>query len=264
KQWMAQHRAAARRLPHAERDAASNHFREPIRRRSAREIFEDVHRLIPFSSDLASRFGELCDVRNLIMHQGGDAREKSRYARDIVSAILPLFDELFTNLINRPLADLIGHRVARELIVAGRWFHHHGFDHDDWQIAFRPFAAAWFYENPTNNGPPTRIEGDDEYNAAYDTLEELWINHVVGQHLESRSLQVTCHICREPAMAICEMELHDGPSIPVSEFICPCCRLTLDKRHCGMAELHYGPITPDTDGPQVADLFEHLLECQDN
>ncbi|MEW4530116.1 hypothetical protein [Maioricimonas sp. JC845] len=265
--WMARHPVIAQRLPDAERVTREKQTRDKICKKTLGSAFDEAHELLRFSSEPTRNFERVRKVRNRIMHAGGSVRRKSKCASQLVTSILPLFDELFTGLINRPLADLIGHRVARELIVAGRWFHSDESDHDDWQIAFRPFAAAWFYENPTNLGLPGRIEGEGEYNTTSEKLENLWYRFLHDRLEDHRLQQVTCHICGEPAWIFCEYELRGGPddpSIPVSAITCTHCGLTLKEDDRGMAELHYGPITPETDGPQVADLFEHLLACQDN
>ncbi len=247
KTWAAQNPVLVRNLANSSQHFDESRLRQSVTEKTFIGAFREVQAYIAFTDQVVSRHVAVNNTRNRIAHQGGDREQANLYLAQIIECLLPLLDEFFDRLIGQPICRFIGHRLARELIVAARFLRRHSSEMDAWKVALRPMAAAYFSNRVIEHGAPIDF---DPHGYGWNDRSDLnfeWEQKVAGS-LKGNVLEeeyTICRICGERCFVATEGELKwqvHTPYFEVSSMACPHCHLSITEEHSDLARIHYGPI----------------------
>jgi hypothetical protein len=209
--------------------------------------FRDVAEFVDFSDAVRSSIDGINRTRNEIAHRGGDPERSHHYLELILTALLPLLDEVYRRTMTLDLADFLLHDIARELIVAAKFVVGRRNDPRSWAVALRPLRAAHHHRWPTDQGIPLDCGVDDWGKSYPDSMRSEWEQHVSRTLPENvlDNIYTTCRICDGVCFLATDGELKgDGADrhFDILALACAYCGLRIREGYTDLARIHYGPI----------------------
>lgn len=257
--------AWAKRNPSLFRDVAARNgqfdparFSQALKEKTLVGAFREAACILTFSQEVQCAFDRINRTRNDIAHRGGDPDSMHLYVRDILTAILPMLEELHEQALGVCVSDYLFSTVARELIVAGRFLSGRDWHAEDWQIALLPFKLAYAKRERLVDVARGLSHADDnsdddtDYLPASNARPPQWMEsfHILGPRTDY-DIHTSCRICQER----CFVEFQSAPSksegqlsFRVNAVACPHCHLGLTPAYSDLAQIHYGPISKNSLG----------------